>query len=213
MITHSKVAACDVRRILVVDDEAIVLKSLSETLREEGYEVVTARDAAEALIHIRQQQFAVIITDERMPRMSGLELLKHVRLLQPATSRILITAVLDVAILVEAINKGGIHRFIGKPWLFEELMEAVGAAVEHYKLEQEKVALKHNLAAGNKRLSKLDSLSLEEAVAKERELEKVRQIGRNIGLAIIATGTSLKKASGKVSRQDDRGFTKNGKRP
>lgn len=212
MMANVETSVCNTRRILVVDDEPIVLKSLSETLREEGCEVVTASNATEALNYVRQQQFAVVITDQRMPRMSGLELLERVRLLQPTASRILVTAVLNVDTLVEAINKGEIHRFISKPWLCEELMEAVGAAIKRYKMELEKAALESRLAVGNERLSKLNALLLKEAIAKDRELRRARQIGRNIQLAMIAVSTpSKKKASRKASRLSGRGSTQKGR--
>ena len=212
MMANVETAVCNTRRILVVDDEPIVLKSLSETLREEGCEVVTACNATEALDYVRKQQFAVVITDQRMPRMSGLELLERVRLLQPAASRILVTAVLNVDTLVEAINKGEIHRFVSKPWLCEELMESVGAAINRYRMEQEKTVLESSLAVGNERLSKLNALLLKEAVAKDRELRRARQMGRNIQLAMMTiSAPSKKKASKKTSRLNGRGSTQKGR--
>lgn len=206
MMANVETTVCSTRRILVVDDEPIVLKSLSETLREEGCEVVTACNATEALDHVRQQQFAVVITDQRMPRMSGLELLERVRLLQPAASRILVTAVLNVDTLVDAINKGEIHRFVSKPWLCEDLMESVNAALKRHQMEQEKAVLENSLAVGNEQLSKLNALLLREAVAKDRELKKARQVGRNIQLAVMATHTPpKKKAPKKASRLGSQG--------
>jgi DNA-binding NtrC family response regulator len=112
-------------RILVVDDEEIVLVALRETLRREGYQVETTTDALRALEMVRQEQYAVIITDQMMPLLSGLEFLAQVKQIQPDATRILITAVLSLGTVIDAINKGEIYRFIVKPWLREELLATV----------------------------------------------------------------------------------------
>src|SRR5690606_25713613 len=102
-------------RILVVDDEEIVLVALRETLRREGYQVDTTTDALQALDMVRKEQYAVIITDQMMPVLSGLEFLAQVKQVQPDATRILITAVLSLSTVIDAINKGEIYRFIVKP--------------------------------------------------------------------------------------------------
>lgn len=122
------------KRLLVVDDEEIVLVALRETLMRAGYEVTATNDAAEALEALRTQTFAVIITDQQMPRMTGLEFLAQAKELRPEATRILITAVLNLGTVIEAINQGEIYRFIVKPWLREEFLGAVTSAVERYRL-------------------------------------------------------------------------------
>jgi len=122
------------RRLLVVDDEEIVLVALRETLMRAGYEVMATNDAREALEALRTTRFAVIITDQQMPRMTGLEFLAEAKVLRPETTRILITAVLNLGTVIEAINQGEIYRFIVKPWLREEFLGAITSAVERYRL-------------------------------------------------------------------------------
>jgi response regulator RpfG family c-di-GMP phosphodiesterase len=122
------------RRLLVVDDEEIVLVALRETLMRAGYEVTATNDAAEALEALRTTRFAVIITDQQMPRMTGLEFLAQAKVLRPEATRILITAVLNLGTVIEAINQGEIYRFIVKPWLREEFLGAITSAVERYRL-------------------------------------------------------------------------------
>lgn len=122
------------RRLLVVDDEEIVLVALRETLMRAGYEVTATHDAAEALEALKTTRFAVIITDQQMPRMTGLEFLAQAKELRPDATRILITAVLNLGTVIEAINQGEIYRFIVKPWLREEFLGAVTSAVERYRL-------------------------------------------------------------------------------
>ena len=130
------------RRLLVVDDEEIVLVALRETLMRSGYEVMATSDAAEALAALRTTKFAVIITDQQMPRMTGLEFLAQAKVLRPETTRILITAVLNLGTVIEAINQGEIYRFIVKPWLREEFLGAVASAVERYRLVSGHAALR-----------------------------------------------------------------------
>ena len=105
------------KRILVVDDEKVVLAALRETLRLEGYEVFAFEDPLEALRLLRATPFSVILTDQQMPVLSGLEFLAQVKELQPNATRILITAVLSLGTVIDAINKGEVYRFIVKPWL------------------------------------------------------------------------------------------------
>lgn len=120
--------------ILVVDDEAIVLGALKETLEREKYHVVATTSALKALEMLRDRDFAVIISDQRMPEMMGLDFLVESKRLRPHASRILITAVLSLPTIVDAINKGEIFRFVAKPWLREELTATVKNAVQRHEL-------------------------------------------------------------------------------
>jgi len=113
------------RPILIVDDEEIVLMALRDTLAREGYNVVASPHAIHALSVLKEQKFSVVITDQQMPMVTGLEFLAQVREIQPDATRILITAVLSLSTVIDAINKGEIYRFIVKPWLREELLATV----------------------------------------------------------------------------------------
>ena len=122
------------RTILAVDDEAAALIALRETLEREGYHVVTAQHPLRALELVRDQQFGIIISDHRMPDMTGLEFLVACKEMQPDASRVLITAVLSLPTVVAAINRGEIFRFIAKPWLREELIATVDNARQRFEL-------------------------------------------------------------------------------
>jgi response regulator RpfG family c-di-GMP phosphodiesterase len=148
-------------RILVVDDEEIVLVALRETLRREGYQVVTALNAIQALELLKQGPFSVILTDQQMPQLTGLEFLAQVKQIQPDATRILITAVLSLNTVIDAINKGEIYRFIVKPWLREELMATVRNAAQRYDLICRNAVLQAATLAMNEKLSALNK-SLEE---------------------------------------------------
>lgn len=168
----------NVHRILVVDDEEIVLVALRETLRREGYEVVTALNAVEGLDLLKKGAFSVILTDHQMPILTGLEFLAQVKEIQPDATRILITAVLSLSTVIDAINKGEIYRFIVKPWLREELLATVKNAVQRYELICRNAMLQASTRVMNDELSRVNR-SLEQQVAlvaqKNSELEKLNQ--------------------------------------
>jgi response regulator RpfG family c-di-GMP phosphodiesterase len=120
--------------ILIVDDEPVVLGALKETLERERYHVVACSSPVKALAILAERQFAVIISDQRMPEMLGLDFLVESRKTHPNASRILVTAVLALPTIVEAINRGEIFRFIAKPWLREELLATVRNAIQRHDL-------------------------------------------------------------------------------
>jgi response regulator RpfG family c-di-GMP phosphodiesterase len=151
------------RPILVVDDEEIVLAALQETLRRANYEVVTSNDPVAALGILKQREFSIIITDQRMPILSGLELLAQARQIQPFATRILITAVLSLDTVIEAINKGEIFRFIVKPWLREEFLATIRNGVQRYELICQNAHLQAATQAMNDQLVDLNR-SLEQQV-------------------------------------------------
>ena len=154
--------------ILVVDDEEIVLIALRDTLAREGYQVATAPNALDALKLLKEQAFSVVITDQQMPMLTGLEFLAQVKLLQPDTTRILITAVLNLATVIDAINKGEIYRFIVKPWLREELLATVKNAVQRYDLICKNQMLQVATMSMNEKLTKVNA-ALEQQVARVAE--------------------------------------------
>lgn len=149
-------------RILVVDDEEIVLVALRETLRQQGYAVSTAPNAVQALDLLQRAEYAVVLTDQQMPMLTGLEFLSQVKKLQPAATRILITAVLNLTTVIDAINKAEVFRFILKPWHREELLSILTQAVERHRLlGQEKQALAQALAANERLAGEKEALALQ----------------------------------------------------
>lgn len=154
--------------ILIVDDEEIVLVALRDTLLREGYRVVPSPHAIHALSVLKQEKFSVVITDQQMPMVSGLEFLAQVREIQPDATRILITAVLSLSTVIDAINKGEIYRFIVKPWLREELLVTVKNAVQRHELISNNARLQAETQAMNTRLTELNR-ALEAQVARVAE--------------------------------------------
>ena len=141
-------------RLLFVDDEPFVLRSLRRIFELEGFEVHTAPGGREALELLRENpEFQLIGSDYRMPEMSGSEFLQRAREIAPHSRRLLISAIAEFNAAAEAVNRGEIHRIISKPWNTEELIAVVRASVEEHHLRRrysEAIASVHekNIALG-----------------------------------------------------------------
>ena len=164
------------KRILIVDDEEIVLVALRETLRREGYGVTTCSTPEKALQVVRTDPFSVIISDFQMPGMTGLDFLAQAKQLQPNTTRILITAVLSLDTVIDAINKGEIYRFIVKPWLREELLATVKNAVQRHELITRNTVLQATTLAMNEELVGLNAQLQERIVAEAAQSSRLAEL-------------------------------------
>ena len=134
-------------KILIVDDEPANLRLLERLFRRQ-YEVVVAASGAEALELLRVHDVALIISDQRMPGMTGIEFLKRAAEMRPHTVRIILTGYTDVNALVEAINSGIVYKYVTKPWVNEDLQQTVQRALQHY----ETIKSQHELRLQNERL-------------------------------------------------------------
>lgn len=171
MIPPEHNPAASLHRLLIVDDEPMVLASLQQTLTREGYHVTTAGNPFVALDELKKRTFSVIISDNQMPGVTGLEFLSQAKELQPNATRILITAVLSLDTVIDAINKGEIYRFIVKPWLREELLATVKNAVQRYELIDHNTVLQSKAVVLNRELIEVNrTLELQMArVAEQNE--------------------------------------------
>src|ERR1043166_5398216 len=143
-------------KLLFVDDEFANIRLLERLFRQD-YSCLTASSAEEALELLDQHEVAVIITDQRMPSMTGVELLKRSAVRRPHMVRILLTGYTDLEALVEAVNCGLVYMYVKKPWNNEDLKLRVSRAVEHYENNKRQ----HSLAANNKRLeSRLNEMKV-----------------------------------------------------
>jgi len=119
-------------RILLVDDEAEILFSLRGLLRRE-FELYTAESGAGALEILHHHPVHVIMTDQRMPQMTGVELLRKARVECPDTVRVLFTGYADIKAVVDAINEGGVYRYLTKPWDPDDLLAVLHEACDRYE--------------------------------------------------------------------------------
>jgi CheY-like chemotaxis protein len=136
-------------RILVVDDEEAILETMTFTFEGE-YEVLTSTDARRALgILDEKSPIAVVLTDQRMPNMSGVELLAEVWRRHPNTVRMILTGFADLEAIIEAINDGHVYAYITKPWEPDQLKQVMKQAVERYRLTVENERLLAHLQQAN----------------------------------------------------------------
>lgn len=144
--------------LLVVDDEPEVLRSVHDLLRLD-YQVMTCRRGADALKVLEStEEIHVVMSDQRMPEMSGVELLHHARQIRPEATRLLFTAYADIRAVVDAINEGNIFRYIAKPWDPAELESVIRQAVDQHDLIVEKARLVDQLQATNRQLVEANRL-------------------------------------------------------
>ena len=122
------VAAAGKGRILFVDDEERILTALRSVFRRDHH-VFTAANGAEALEFVRKFNPHVVVSDQRMPGMTGIEVLREVKEVAPNTVRILLTGYSDLAAIVGSINEGEVYRFISKPWDNQDIRRIIGEAV------------------------------------------------------------------------------------
>lgn len=127
--------------VLCVDDEASILASLKRALRKQPFEVLIANSGEEALALFETRKIDLIISDMRMPTMSGADLLARVFNQWPDTIRILLTGYADMESTVSAINDGQIFRYLNKPWNNDDLTVAINGALEHKRLRDENATL------------------------------------------------------------------------
>lgn len=158
--------------ILFVDDEKNILGSLSRVFRKEGYGIMLAESGECGLDLLRHNSVAVVVSDQRMPGMGGVEFLKRVREASPDTVRMMLTGQADMAEITGAINEGGVYRYITKPWDDEELKHIVKAAVERYSLLEENRRLQEATMKQNAELYELNQ-TLEAKV--EEKTKKLRE--------------------------------------
>jgi two-component system NtrC family sensor kinase len=144
-------------RILCVDDEQNVLRSLTRLFLDDPYEILTAASGAEGLLILdRSGTVPVVISDYRMPGMSGVEFLSEVRKRWPDTVRIVLSGYADTGAIVSAINEGQIYRFVAKPWNEDELRITVANALERYDLGRKNIELAEELLRKNDELTTLN---------------------------------------------------------
>jgi len=123
--------------VLFVDDEVNILKALQRLLRHEEMTVLCASRPEDALEALARTPVQLVVTDQRMPEMSGVDLLSKVRERQPDVVRMLLTGYTEMDVAVDAINRGQIYRLITKPWNDDELRATIRQAFDHWDLKNE----------------------------------------------------------------------------
>ncbi len=138
--------------LLLVDDEPANLELLERTLRHEG-SILTAASGEEAMSTIDRADIDLLISDQRMPRITGVRVAEHLQVRNPLAVRILLTGYTDTADLLDAINRGEVYRYLTKPWDPTDLLVTVRRALEAYELRRQRARMIDELAAKNAALS------------------------------------------------------------
>jgi response regulator RpfG family c-di-GMP phosphodiesterase len=167
-------------RVLLVDDEPNVLAALRRTLRGRGFEVLCAGSGAEALAVLQREHVDAIISDMRMPGMSGADFLKASLACAPDAVRVLLTGYADIGSTVQAVNEGEIFRYLAKPWDDAILLQTLRDGLARAALQRERDVLHVLAEQRNDQLRELNA-SLEEKVARrtrqiEVSLTEMRQL-------------------------------------
>ncbi len=123
--------------ILLVDDEQSVISSLKRVLMEGSYEIYTANSGAEGLDILKSNRIKLVVSDEKMPGMTGTEFLTTVKNLFPGTIRIMLTGHANIQAAMNAVNNGEIYRFFAKPWDDLEIKLSIKSAIDRFNLEEE----------------------------------------------------------------------------
>jgi response regulator RpfG family c-di-GMP phosphodiesterase len=138
-------------KVLYIDDEVNNLSAFKANFRR-VYDVYTAESAAEGRKILESTDIEIILTDQRMPEMTGVEFLESIVKEFPNPIRILLTGYTDMQALIDAVNKGQIYRYLNKPWNEEELKMFINQAYEVYSLRKENTELTKSLLQANKQL-------------------------------------------------------------
>jgi len=170
-------------RVLIVDDEESMRDFLSIMLHREGYQVDTAVDGAQAVVHLRDHSYDLVISDIKMPRMTGLELLAHIKDRTPETVVLMVTAFSSTDEAVEAMKQGA-YDYITKPFKNEEIRLIVKNALERRELRRENLALKEALG---------QRFSFDGLIGKSKMMQDVFSMIRKVAsspVKILVTGES-----------------------
>ncbi|MBD3640063.1 MAG: EAL domain-containing protein [Marinobacter sp.] len=124
------------KTLLLLDDETNILRALTRVLRRDGYRILTTTSVQEAFSLLAENRVEVIISDQRMPEMSGTEFLSRVKAIYPDTVRIVLSGYTDLKSVTEAINEGSIYKFLTKPWDDKEIREHVQKAFQYHRTLQ-----------------------------------------------------------------------------
>ncbi len=135
----------DKAQILIVDDNKVVLTCLARELDDEPYTVLSAASGEEALEIVADQEIKVIISDVKMPKMDGFELLDKVKELKPDMIRVVLSGHPDVKLILKMVNERGVDRYLTKPWHREDMKATIRQCLELFDLRAEVKELRGKL--------------------------------------------------------------------
>ena len=162
-------------KVLIVDDEAEIGTVISNLLKKISLSSVYVSNAKEALDIIKNSTnpFALIISDQRMPGMSGTEFFEQVSMVAPETIRFMITGYADIQSMIDAVNRGEVHKYITKPWKNEDFLACIKEGLRQYELTIENIRLFNLAKEQNTKLVELSRMLNDSAAKQARRLEEL----------------------------------------
>ena len=180
------------RTLLLVDDEPNVLASLKRLLRRDGYDILTANSGQEGLDMLSAHPVDIILSDQRMPGMSGVEFLRQAKTRYPDTIRIVLSGYTELQSVTDAINEGAVYRFLTKPWDDAQLRSFIEEAFHHKELADENRQLNlkirtanHELATSNRQLQEVLGNKQRQIIRSEVNLSVVRDVLQHLPVPIL----------------------------
>lgn len=180
------------RVLLLVDDEENILASLRRLLRRDGYQILLANGGEQGLEQLARNEVDVIISDQRMPAMTGVEFLRRVKTIYPNTVRIVLSGYTELQSITDAINEGAIYKFLTKPWDDEQLRANIEEAFRHKELADDNRRLNHDVQVANKELAHANQQLRSVLDEKQRQLARdeasldiAQEILQQVSLPII----------------------------
>jgi diguanylate cyclase (GGDEF)-like protein/PAS domain S-box-containing protein len=183
------------RTLLLVDDEENIISALKRLLRRDGYRIVVAHNASDALKCLSETHVDVILSDQRMPGVSGVEFLRHAKELYPDTVRMVLSGFTDLQSVIDAVNEGAVYKFLTKPWDDEKLRARIAEAFQlkkmaddNQRLARELETANANFAAVNERLQHSLATQCDQAEMLTRAADGSREILESLPAFIIGIG-------------------------
>ena len=160
------------RTLLLVDDEENIIASLRRLLRRDGYHIITASSGAQGLQRLAENKVDVILSDQRMPGMTGVEFLRRAKELYPETVRMSLSGYTELQSITDAINEGSIYKFLTKPWDDERLRGHVNEAFRQKEMADDNRELGEKLRCANDELA---SVNQRMHALMDTQLEQIRR--------------------------------------
>lgn len=180
------------RTLLVVDDEENIVSSLKRLLRRDGYRIITAHSGQQGLQRLAENDVDVIISDQRMPGMTGVEFLRRAKELYPHTVRMVLSGYTELQSITDAINEGAIYKFLTKPWDDDRVRGHIREAFSHKEMADENRRLDREVQEGarelahvNGQLKKLLECQREQIHREETSLVIAREVLENLPAPVI----------------------------
>jgi len=174
------------KTLLCIDDDEATLRALQRLLHGEEYRVLVAKTVSEAFAFLSQETIQVVMADQRMPDITGSELLQQIKEKYPTILRVILSGYADVSAILESINEGEVYRFLSKPWDSNALKVMLRQSFEHYELQQLNRELFQKINAQNDHLNQLNNALGEMVENRTYLLRLIQEVVQHIPLPFVA---------------------------